>query len=145
MTQRRSDLVLDACVALAWAFREEEHDEAVQAALHDLQGRDLHAPGLWTVEVLGGLLVGERRGRLRPDESDLFLALLTGLDVRLDHRSTSLAFGPLKELARRHELRSKDACYLELALRRRALLATVDRRLDEAAASVGLSYFRRAG
>lgn len=45
------------------------------------------------------------------------------------------------ELARRHQLTSYDACYLELAMREGAPLATLDQRLKQAADSEGVRVY----
>jgi len=60
-------LVLDASAALAWIFDDERED--LPLLLMDAIDRG-HAvvPAHWILEVTNGLLLAQRRGRLRPDE-----------------------------------------------------------------------------
>ena len=82
------------------------------------------------------LLINERRGRISPqqvsDTLDDSLALGIAVD---DEHDASL----LLELARQQELSVYDAAYLEVAFRRSLPLATLDRRLHEAAMAIGVA------
>ena len=67
-------------------------------------------------------------------------------DARNEHRLSSFgakehckANDDMMRLARSHRLTAYDAAYLELALRKGAPLATLDRRLAEAARAEGVS------
>jgi hypothetical protein len=51
------------------------------------------------------------------------LGWLRGLRVRIDHEMSALAFSRLSELAAAHQFSVYDAAYLELAARRRRVLA----------------------
>ena len=57
--------------------------------------------------------------------------------IRIDDQPPGAAFGYVVDLARRFDLSTYDAAYLELALREGAPLATLDRRLQEAAEKTG--------
>ncbi|MDQ4106397.1 MAG: type II toxin-antitoxin system VapC family toxin [Actinomycetota bacterium] len=131
--------MLDASVALAWAF-EDEADEYADAALEALSGGGAVVPGLWGYEVVNALAAGERRGRILPAESARFLTLLRDLPIELE----ALPFGGLSglaSLAREHRLSAYDAAYLEMAIRRGVPLATRHRRLGEAARRSGVVVF----
>lgn len=123
-----SALVIDASVALSWLL--EEDDPNAAAVLDAMSRSAAFAPRLWTFELRNGLLMAERRGRI--DETGLRRRLVDAerLGVGIDDGSD---LGHAMELAKTHGLTFYDALYLELALRRRAALATLDRRLTEAA------------
>ena len=129
--------VLDCSVALAWLFP----DEATEATDHLrdslVEGRAF-APALWPIEVANVLLVATRRGRVDSEEWEQLYAHLEALPIEIDPASTSRVWGKTLQLAHAHRLSVDDAMYLELALRMRLPLATLDRTLGEAARTEGL-------
>lgn len=58
------EVVIDASVALAWCFPDEKSIYA-EHVLESLDGRTVLVPAIWTLEVVNGLLVGERRKKNR--------------------------------------------------------------------------------
>ena len=87
------------------------------------------------------LLMGERRKRATPDETQKSLQFLSSLPIAVDDATGTQAFGHTLHLARAHNLSIYDASYLELAIRRGLELATQDEKLKTAAAAVGVSLF----
>ena len=130
-------LVIDCSVTMAWCF-EDESATAAEAALDRLETADAVVPGLWPLEVANVLAVAERSSRLTPSETSAFLALLAELPIRIDEETTPRAFGDVLSLARRRGISAYDAAYLELALRRRCPLCTLDGPLREAAEAEGV-------
>ena len=132
--------MLDASVALAWAF-EDEAEGYADAALEALSGGGgAVVPDLWGYEVVNALVVGERRECILPAESARFLTLLRNLPIEFE----ALSFGGLPELlslAREHGLSAYDATYLAVAVRWGIPLATLDRSLSEAARCSGVKVF----
>ena len=96
-------------------------------------------PSIWWYELRNALLVNERRGRISPQQvSDTLKdSLALGISMDDQHDETRLL-----ELARRYELSVYDAAYLEVAFRRGLPLATLDRRLREAAQAIGVAVFQ---
>ena len=91
-------------------------------------------PGIWWYELRNALIVNERRGRLSAEDTRATLADLNEMNIAIDARhDTQTVLG----LARKNSLSVYDAAYLEVALRRRLPLATLDRRLSRAAAASG--------
>jgi predicted nucleic acid-binding protein len=133
-----STLIIDASVANAWIFEDESHPRA-DAALAEV----LNSGGLvtqhWHLEVRNALLVGERRGRIMPAESRGGLSYLGGLRLETD---TAANLDHALDLARLYSLTMYDAMYLELAVRRRMTLATLDRGLERAAAGAGVKVLQ---
>jgi predicted nucleic acid-binding protein len=81
---------------------------------------------------LNSLLVGEKRGRISPDQTRAFLNHLRALQPAVDHPSLEQVFGTVQMLCRDHGLTPYDALYVELAQRRNCPLATLDQSQMEA-------------
>jgi predicted nucleic acid-binding protein len=129
--------VLDNSVALAWCF-EDEQTPAVMALLDRVTETGATAPLLWPLEALNGLLVAERRRRLNAATRAALTAFLRELPIMLDLDTAERAWGAAAQLAERFRLSVYDATYLELALRRRLPLASLDQGLREAAGAMGV-------
>ena len=129
-----SVLVIDASIAAAWLF-DDEDDRRAAAALTRIETDVALVPQLWHLEVRSALLAAERRGRIRADEIDDRLRFLQELPVRTDAEPN---LGDAFALARTRRLSFYDALYLELARRRGAALATLDAALAQAAAAEGI-------
>lgn len=127
-------LVLDASVALAWAF--EEPAPAAKIARERLRHDPAIVPIQWWFEVRNVLVLSERTGRHTRQRTDHFLQLLSRLVIRIAPLPKE---SPVMELARRHGLTVYDAAYLELALRDGLDLATLDTELAAAARAEGVS------
>ena len=121
--------VLDASVALAWAFADEA-DPRAAAALARIRTDQALVPGIWWFELRNMLVVNERRGRLTETDATAFLRTLARLSVTIDRQPGD---AEVLSLARRHRLSVYDAAHLELALRDSVPLATLDRELIGAA------------
>ena len=129
--------VLDCSVTLAWLFPDEATEVTDHLRDSLIEGRAF-APALWPIEVANVLLIATRRGRVDPDEWEQIYANLEALPIEIDPVSTSRVWGTALQLANAHRLSVDDAMYLELALRMRLPLATLDRALSEAARTEGL-------
>ena len=75
-------------------------------------------------------IVNERRGRLDTEDTARALRFLGELPIVIDAEPEEQA---LMDMARRHQLTVYDAAYLELAVRTREPLATLDTALSIAA------------
>lgn len=123
------DFVLDASITACWVLDDEEHPVAV-AVLDTLRRASCIAPALWWFETRNVLLTGERRKRITQQQTSAFLMFLAKLDISLDSDPDG---ADVLRLARFHRLTFYDASYLELALRKRLPLATLDSDLLRAA------------
>jgi predicted nucleic acid-binding protein len=131
-------LVLDSSVALAWCF-EDEHTPATLAILNQITEEGAIAPTIWPLEVLNGLTMAERRGRLHSVRRHQLAGFLHDLPVNLDQETAEQAWTSTTQLSERHRLTFYDAAYLELAQRLELPLATLDQELRGAANAVGIS------
>src|SRR5580658_6059254 len=129
--------VLDASVSACWAFADEDHPVA-DAAFSSIQTEEAVVPALWWFEVRNILIVNERRGRINARDTDFFLRALAQFRIRIDREPEHAG---VLQMARARGLSVYDAAYLELANRERLPLATLDRRMGEAALLMGVQLF----
>lgn len=127
--------VVDASVSAAW-FLADEATSYTEAALEATADAEVWVPALWQLEV-GNLLLGaQRRRRITEAKRRELVAAAAALRLRVDREPVSMVH--LDELAATHGLSAYDAAYLELALRRRVALASLDQALIRAMAKVGV-------
>ena len=107
-----------------------------------LEGRTAIVPSIWPVEIANALLVGERRKRIRQPEVRRFIELLKGLRILEDGQPFADTVSNILPLAREHDLSAYDAAYLDVAVRRRAPLATIDAALEKAGRAAGIKIFK---
>jgi len=124
--------VVDVSVAMTWLFRDEATPQTA-ALLGRLDIESALVPGWWYVELTNVISIAERKGRISASETASFLSHLAKLELEADSEAPQRAFEHLLPLCRAHQLTSYDAVYLELALRRRLPLATLDEPLRKAA------------
>ncbi|MGH9496920.1 MAG: type II toxin-antitoxin system VapC family toxin [Candidatus Sulfotelmatobacter sp.] len=130
--------VLDASVALSWFIDRPTAPYADQIRKLLLQGKSGVVPAIWSLEVANGFLISERRGATSPYETT---EMLQELDVVL--RSIEVTHGAPSvrravDSSRQANLTAYDAAYLDLAMEQRLSIATLDRRLSEAARRIGI-------
>ena len=131
-------LVVDGSAVLAFLLTDESTPLAfrildrIQATSHN------YVPGHFWFETANGLMMAERRRRATPADTARALQMLSGLPLVLDQESGAISGAATVALAREHGLTVYDAAYLEMALRHRAALATIDSALARAARSKGL-------
>jgi predicted nucleic acid-binding protein len=126
--------VVDASVAVCWFMPEERHPIA-DAGFQRIRLDPAVTSVVWWYELRNMLMVNERRGHLDNEKTARVLRLLRGLPVAME---TDVEEEALMQLARRHRLTAYDAAYLELALRKRYPLATLDAALSIAARAEGV-------
>jgi predicted nucleic acid-binding protein len=133
--------VIDASVALAWCLPDEQPAYAA-SVIHRLRTEDAIAPALWPVECLNALLAAEKRKRLQRSDVERLIGLLREPPIGIDYASVQIAFGNIAALARDYSLSVYDASYLELAIRLRLPLASLDEPLIRAAKKCGVAILK---
>ena len=133
--QRMISFIVDASVAVVWMFDDESHPVADIALAEIRSNSSGIVTSHWHLEVRNALLMGERRGRIAQGNLGDRLAFLNELPLQTD---TEANLDAVFHLARLYNLTMYDAMYLELALRHRLPLATLDRQLAQAAAGAGV-------
>ena len=131
-----TSIVVDASIAASWLF-EDERGERSAAALTALENTVGLVPQLWHYEMRNLMLTAARRGRLSPTEAVMRVRGLANLPLEIDGTPDLQA---TFDLSVKHDLTFYDGLYLELACRRRAALATMDRRLLAAAQAEGVAW-----
>lgn len=133
--------VLDASIVGSWCFHD-EHDARADAAYDRLFDDRAIVPMQWWFEVRNVVLLGERRKRITEQYAVEFLGRVEELAVDLAAIPDQIE---VLALARRHHLTFYDAAYLDLALRERLPLATLDDALAAAARAEGVPLVVPAG
>lgn len=128
--------VIDASVAAAYCFDDEDEPVADAAFARLEGGATAVAPALFWFELRNAVLVGSRRGRIDNQQIKRVLNRINRAAITIDRLPSSDA---LFDLAQRHRLTFYDAAYLELAQRERIELATLDAALARAATAEGVA------
>ena len=131
-------LVVDSSVAISWVIADEDSDLARHAlALAYTEG--MIVPRIFWYEFRNTLIINERRGRLLGEETAQALAVIEALQPLLfdDHDDAAIM-----RLSRTLSLSIYDAAYLELALRTKQAIATLDGKLEAAALRQGAAVLR---
>jgi predicted nucleic acid-binding protein len=134
-------VVLDASFVLRYVL----HTQSPQpdaAGLRALKDCTLLVPALWNAEVANALLQTERRKAATAGTAARVgqaLATILALDPDVDAHPVDVARN--LECARAYGLTAYDSLYFELALRRRAALATCDAAMVAAAPVAGIRLF----
>lgn len=130
-----TQFILDNSVTMSWCF-EDESNQYADKILDSLYENSALVPIIWPLEVVNVLLVAERRNRLSNAASGRFINLLTKLPIIVADDRPETRMSELLALSRINNLSSYDASYLQLAIKYGLPLATLDKRLREAAKSV---------
>ena len=134
-----ASFVVDPSVALAWLLTDETTGKATSIRQAIEQGAEAWIPAHWWLELANGLLVAERRGRITGDAVGQALFLVEELPFEEDDQTAEQISVRTFALARKHQLTIYHAAYLELAQRRKAVLASFDSQLLKAAAKEGVA------
>jgi predicted nucleic acid-binding protein len=135
-------LIIDCSVTMCWLFADEATPHTI-ALLDRLARETALVPEWWFLEVTNVLALAERKGRINSERSATFIAQLSKLDIETDSEGSARAFAHLLPMCQTHQLTSYDAMYLDLALRRRLPLATLDEPLRKAAKKLGVKLLGR--
>jgi predicted nucleic acid-binding protein len=133
-----TSIVIDASVTLSWCFPDEQAPMSMNVLDRLKTGEQALVPAFWSVEVLNTLLLGERKGRITPEQTKTFVDTLRVLNPILDYASLEQVAGPVQIICRDHRLTPYDALYVELALRSGSPLATLDQPQEDAAKALGV-------
>jgi len=132
-------IVVDASVTLSWCFPDEQAPSAMRVLDLLKAGDQALVPAFWCSEVLNSLLVAERKGRMSANHTRAFLEDLRSLRPTLDDASLERVFQDNQAVCRRYGLAAYDALYVELAMRSKSPLATLDKNQRDAALALGVT------
>ena len=124
-------IVIDASITMPWYFQDEVSSEA-EAVFDRVIADGAIVPAHWKLEIANSFRTALRKGRIDPEYRDLSLQDLRELAIEIDAETELHAWEATLELADEFNLTPYDAAYLELALRRKLPLATLDKALRAA-------------
>ncbi len=128
--------VLDNSVTMRWCFENATHAYG-ESVLQTLAYGEAIVPVLWRYEVTAVLAKARKEGIITGEKADAFIALLQSLNITLDREGADRILTEVYSLAVTYRLTSYDAAYLELAIRKKLPLATLDAELIRACRSAG--------
>lgn len=128
--------MVDASVSAAW-FLPDEATPFTEAVLQATAQRPVWVPALWLLETGNLLLSAQRRRRIGDAKRRELVARAQALRLNVDREPVTMLV--LDDLAAQHALSAYDAAYLELALRRKLPLATLDAALLKAMTATGVA------
>jgi predicted nucleic acid-binding protein len=128
--------VLDNSVTMRWCFENSTHPYA-DTVLQTLAAGQAIVPVLCRYEVSAVLAKAEKDGILTDTKVSALLTTLQSLNIQLDREGADYILSDVHRLAVAHRLTSYDAAYLELAMRKKLPLATLDDELIRACKRAG--------
>lgn len=132
------NVVIDSSVALNWVMPDEDRTHT-EELMDSISSTGAVVPPLFRIEVGNSLLIAARRQRITADYVSQALDLLTRLPLRADVNSAEHVWGSTIEIAVAYGLTVYDATYLETAIRLELPLATLDKKLSNAAEVAGVA------
>lgn len=130
-------IVIDNSIVLCWCLTDESDPMADKAMRRVVDGGAV-VPSIWWYELRNALIVNERRGRLDAADTVAILTDVEEMSISVDQEHDDVT---ILSLARQHALSVYDAAYIEVALRRGLPIASLDRRLGQAAAARHVALF----
>lgn len=126
------NFVMDCSITMAWCFEDESNDET-DAVLEHLKVATAIVPTIWPLEVANVLLIAKKKKRITAVQTESFIDALSALPIVVDKSTTARAMHSIFTLAIQSDLTVYDAAYLELAIREKIPLLTLDKGLIKAA------------
>ena len=130
--------VLDASVAIA-GLSPDEASSSSAALIARCAQEGAVAPAIWFYEVANIAVLKLQRGVLTPEQYAILSAAFAKMRIERDVAGLQAQCEAASVLALRHTLTVYDAAYLELALRLKLPLATLDQELVRAARAAGVA------
>lgn len=125
-------IVIDASIVLKWYLDDEIHGNEALMLLHSFVANEINlvAPALLEYEVINGLIIAQRRGRIpEPTLAEAILAF-QALDIKMEDIS---ALGlRLLFYSKKYDRSAYDAAYLAIAEQVKAEFITADKALYNA-------------
>lgn len=139
MTKNPYAFVLDCSMTMAWCF-EDEGNEYTDAVLDSLKDAIAIVPTIWSLEVANVLLLSKRKKRITEIQAASFIDALSTLPIAIDQTTTARSMHSIFTLATQLDLTIYDAAYIELAIREKIPLLTLDKELIKAAKKLHIPF-----
>jgi len=131
---------MDCSIAAALGLPDEQ-SQVAEAFLIAMPASEIWVPSLWWHEIGNVIASAKRRKRITDNDTTGLVQLYGELPLHTDTAHGDQFVERVLRLTTSFDLSAYDAAYLELAERKRAGLATLDKRLREAAADSGVEVF----
>ncbi len=128
--------VLDNSVTMRWCFQNATNAYA-ETVLQTLATGEAIVPILWRYEVSAVLAKAQKNGIITAAKVDAFLKVLECFNITVEQEGVDRILTDVHRLAVTYRLTSYDAAYLELTIRRKLPLASLDAELIKACKSAG--------
>lgn len=116
--------VIDCSFFMGWLLPDEMEKNFDPLSL------SIHIPSIFFLELLSVLRKSLKQQRITQQEHDEFIEYSQLLPFHVDHfSSTQESLCAISNLSKKHDLTSYDASYLELALRLKVPLGTLDKKI----------------
>ena len=125
-------LVIDASVVLKWYLTDEEYGQKALGLLEKYISNesDLLAPSLLEYEVVNGLTIAQKRGRIKEDK--ILLAIDGFMDLKINLKDLSQVYPKVLHYCRIYNCSVYDASYLAIADEEKIPVVTADKKLYDA-------------
>jgi predicted nucleic acid-binding protein len=134
--------VVDASFSAA-LFLPDETSPTARRFFSGLKPSDeVSVPSLWWYEITNVVIIAERRKRVTPADVVKIFSLYSQFNLETDTVVGTTYSGKLYEIAKSGYLTAYDAAYLGLAMRKEAVLATLDKKMVKAANLAGVQLFK---
>lgn len=130
-------IIVDASAVLAVVLDEEPRDYALAVGRY-MSRRNCVTPPLFWFEFGNSLLTAVKKGRITAEQADDAISKVRRQPITTDE---SHLFRNVYHLAQQYRLTFYDAAYLELTLRRKLRIATLDETLRKAVIACGGELF----
>jgi len=125
-------VVIDASVILKWYLADEEYGEKALSLLYKYISKELDilSPSLLEYEVINGLLIAQKRGRIK--EEKILTAIEGFVDLEINLKNLSHFYPMILHYCKAYNRSVYDASYLALAEAEGISLITADEGLYNA-------------
>lgn len=125
-------IVIDASVALKWYLADEEHSQKALGLLDKYISNELDmlAPSLLEYEVINGLVIAKKRGRIQEDK--ILMAIDGFISLELKLINLSFCYPKVIHYCKASNRSAYDASYLAMADKEKIPLITADKELFNA-------------